>query len=110
MLFHLRHKIDNAVRDHAISNPVRKRDLRDRRFHKVNILNSCLPHIRVGFCEHLVVSVNADRMACRPDLACGEEDVEPCAGAEVDNCFALENPLTIGRYSNLIHIRLADLL
>ena len=56
---------------------------------KLDVLNTGLLGVAAGECKHLIGHVQAVRLAGRADTSRGEQNVDPAARSEVEDCLAL---------------------
>ena len=67
----------------------RQRDRLDVALEELDVGRAGLGRVALGEREHLVGHVEAERAAGRADALRGEQDVDPAAGAEVEDALAL---------------------
>ena len=82
-------EVDHAVGDDHVDRVVGQRDVLDRALDELDVLDPGLALVVPRELEHLVGHVEAVGLAGRADAPGREQDVDPAAGAEVEDGLAL---------------------
>ena len=82
-------EVDDAVGDDHVDRVVGERDVLDRALEELDVLDPGLALVLPRQLEHLVGHVEAVGLAGRADPPGREQDVDPAAGAEVEDRLAL---------------------